>query len=71
MYVQIISNVVVDKSELSESVHEETDSRTRRSHHLCQSLLAESGDRHLGDPFFAELRHQQQNSRQPLFAGIE
>jgi len=69
--VQIISNVVVDESELSESVHEEADPRTRRSNHLREGLLAESGDRHLGHPFLSELRHQQQNSRQPLFAGIE
>ena len=71
MYVQIIANVVVDESQLSESVHEETDPRASGPDHLCQGLLAESRDRHLRHPFLAELRHQQENSRQPLFAGIK
>src|SRR5579864_4045469 len=44
--VQIVSNVIVDKAKLPESVHEEADSRTSRSHHLGQSLLTQSGDRH-------------------------
>src|SRR5271166_3996847 len=71
MDAQIVANVVVDKPELPESVHEEADPRAGRPDHLCQSLLTQSRHRHFGDSFFAELRHQQQNSRQPLFAGIE
>ena len=71
MDVQIVSNVVVDKAELPESVHEKADPRTGRPHHLRQSLLTKSGDRHFGHSFFSELRHQQENPRQPLFAGVE
>jgi len=69
--VQIVSNVVLDKAELPEAVHEETDPRAGRPHHLGQSLLAQSGNRHFRHAFFTELRHQQKNTRQPLFAGVE
>src|ERR1700730_7675680 len=69
--MQDISHVVVDKAELPESVHEEADTRTGRPHHFCQSLLTQSGDRHLGHALFAELRHQQKHTYQSFFAGIK
>ena len=71
MDVQGISDVVIDKAELSESVHEEADPRARGPDHLRQSLLTQSGDRHFGHSLFAELSHQEKNSRQPSFAGVE
>jgi hypothetical protein len=36
---QVISNVIINKSELSEAVHEETDARTSGADHLSQSFL--------------------------------
>jgi hypothetical protein len=42
VHTQIMSNVVVDEAELPESVHEEADPRTGRSHHLRESLLTQS-----------------------------
>ncbi len=69
--MQFVAKVVFDKPELLKSVHEKAHPRAGRADHLCQNLLTYSWDRHFGHPFFAELRHEQQNSRQSLFAGIE
>ena len=71
MDVQIVANVVVDKAELTESVHKETDPRAGCANHFCQSLLAQPGHDHFGQLFLAKTRHQQKDPRQPLFAGIE
>jgi hypothetical protein len=62
---------VVYKAQFPESVHEEADSRTGCAHHFCQGFLAQSGDRHFGHAFFAEMCHQEKHSRQALLAGIE
>jgi hypothetical protein len=69
--MQVISHVVLDEAELPKSVHEEADSRTGGPDHLSELLLAQPGDRHFGHSFFSELRHQQKNSGEPLFAGVE
>ena len=58
MYVQIIANVVVDESQLSESVHEETDSRTRGPDHLGKSLLADLRNHGFWNAFLAKMREQ-------------
>src|SRR5271165_3386260 len=39
-----VSNIVVDKAKLPESVHEVADPRTCGAHHLCQGLLTEPRD---------------------------
>src|ERR1700733_4431854 len=39
---KIVSHVVVDKSQLPESVHEEADAGTCGPDHLCQRLLTQS-----------------------------
>ncbi len=69
--VQVISHVIIDKAEFPEPVHEEADPRARRADHLRQRLLTQSRNRHFGHSFLAKLCHQQKNSRQTLFAGIE
>src|ERR1700692_352777 len=54
---KIVSNVIVDKSQLPESVHEKADTGTCGADHLCQGLLTQSRNRHFRNTFFAELRH--------------
>jgi hypothetical protein len=36
----MIANIVVDKRELSEAIYEEANSRTGRSNHFCDRLMA-------------------------------
>ena len=66
------TTVVVNETHLPEFVHEGTDPRSRRTHHLSQSSLADLGN---FSPFFytvlAEAREQQQNAGEPFLAGIE
>jgi len=66
--VQVFSDVVLDKAELPEPVHEKADTRTSCSHHLCQRFLTEPRNGHLGHFFRTEVCHQQKNAGQ---AGIE
>jgi hypothetical protein len=40
MNVQVISYIIFDEAELPESVHEKTNPRTGRPHHLGKSSLA-------------------------------
>src|ERR1700679_985316 len=62
--------VVLDQTELSETVHEEIDSRAGGANHFRQSLLT-----YVGNDFFRlifpEVGQQEQSSRQPPFAGVE
>ena len=62
---------VVDKAELAEAVHEEADPGTGCPNHLSQGLLRNLGNILFGLAGFADLRHQEKNARQPLFAGVE
>src|ERR1700722_20236119 len=39
---KIVSNIIVDKSQLPESVHEKADTGTCGADHLCQGLLTQS-----------------------------
>src|SRR5450755_3688439 len=63
--------VVFDEAQFSEAIHEKTDSGPGGADHLSQEFLADFGNYRLGFAFLAELREEQQNPRQPLFAGIE
>jgi len=63
--------LVVDKAELAKAVHEETDAGPGGSDHLRQRFLRDLGYEpvriaQLARP--AELRHQEENSRQALLA---
>src|SRR5580692_11970926 len=62
--------VVIDQTKLSETVHEEVDSRARGTNHLCQSFLTYVRD-HFLRFVFPEVGQQKQSSRQPPFAGVE
>ena len=63
--------IIVDKAMLPESVHEMTDPRPGCTDHLCQRILAYSGNNGFGLAFLAEMRKQQKNPGQTLFAGVE
>lgn len=65
-------SVVVDQPELSELVHEVSDSRARRTYHFCQRFMAQPG--HLGirdGQLLAKARHFEQNAGKALLAMIE
>jgi len=52
--------VVMNETQLPESVHEEAD-RPGRAHHLREGLLTDLGKYSLGYAFLAEVSQQQQN----------
>ena len=63
--------VIADKAQFAEFVHEKADPRPRGSHNLGQCLLADLRDDGFRVAFFAKIRKQQEDPRQPLFAGVE
>ena len=63
--------VVFDEPQFPKAIHKKTHSRPGCANHLRQNFLADLRNHRLGLAFLAELRQQQQNPRQPLFAGIE
>jgi len=64
-------SVVVDEAEFSEPVHEEADPRARCADHLSKGLLANFWDHRIGHTVLTEMRQQQKNPSESLFAGIE
>ena len=63
--------VIFDEPQFPEAIHKKTHSGSRCANHLRQDFLTDLWNYRLGLAFLAELGEQQQNSRQPLFAGIE
>ena len=63
--------VVLDEPELAELVHKKAHARPRRSNHFGERLLANLRYDRLGPPLLAEVRHQQEQSRQTLLARIK
>ena len=63
--------VIANEAQLPEPVHEEIDSRAGRSHHLCQSLLTDFGNRNFGLPVLAELSQQEEDASKAFLTGIE
>jgi hypothetical protein len=59
--------VVFDKTELAKSIHKEAHTGAGGADHLRQSFLSDPGNVLFWFPRLAELGHQQQNPRQPLF----
>src|SRR5208337_4757729 len=60
--------VIFDEPQFSEAIHEKTHSGPGGANHLSQYLLADLGNHRLRFALLAELREQQQNPRQALFA---
>jgi hypothetical protein len=63
--------VIFDEPQFPEAIHKKTHSGSRCANHLRQDFLTDLWNYRLGLAFLAELGEQQENSRQPLFAGIE
>src|SRR5450755_2043338 len=62
---------IVNKSQLSESIHEKTDSRPSCAYHFRETLLTHLGDYSLGLTFLAEMSEQKKNTGESFFTGIE
>jgi hypothetical protein len=56
--VDLESAVVMNESQLPETVHEKADARPGGSDHLCQSFLTDLGHNGLGSTRFAEMSEQ-------------
>jgi len=69
--VDFYFSVVVNKAQLPESVHEETDARSRRADHLREGFLADSCQYRLRPTFLAKIRQKQKNPCQAFLARIE
>src|ERR1700683_4236680 len=63
--------VVTYKTKIAKAVHEEANAGARGADHIRQCLLCNSGDEGSRRTRLAEFRHQQENPREALFAGIE
>ena len=63
--------VVIDKSKLEKTIHEKADAGPRSADHLCQDFLRNRRNKGLRFPRLPKFGHQQVNSRQALFAGVE
>ena len=65
------ATVVVNEAALAKAVHEETDAGASGADHLRECFLRDLRDQSFRLSRFAELGHQQENSGEALFAGIE
>ena len=63
--------VIFDETQLPKAIHEETHPRSRSADHLSEGLLRDMRDESLGLPGFAELRHEQKDSRQALLTRVK
>jgi hypothetical protein len=63
--------VVFDEAEFAKAIHEEADPGPGGPDHLRQGFLGDLGDQAFRFARHAELRHQEENPGQPLFAGVE
>lgn len=63
--------VIANEAQPPEPIDKEIDSRAGRSHHLCQSLLTDLGDRNFGLSVLAELSQQGENASKAFLTGIE
>jgi hypothetical protein len=66
--VDFDATVVVNEAKLPKPIHEKAYARTGRSDHLCQRLLTDFGDHRLRLAFVTEVRQQQEQPGEPLFA---
>jgi hypothetical protein len=53
--------IIVNKTQLPESVHKKTDSRTSSTHHLREGFLTDFWDYSLGHALLSETSKQEQN----------
>lgn len=62
---------VVNQTQLSQSVHEEADTRTSCPNHLGQGFLADFGNHGFGDPFLTKMSQPQKHASQAFLTGVE
>ena len=65
------ASVIFNKTELAKSIHEEADAGPRGPNHVRQRFLRDLRNQRFRLTRLTEFRHQQENSRQTLFAGVE
>jgi hypothetical protein len=70
-FVDVDATVVIDKAQLAKAIHEEADPGSSRSNHVGKGLLRDFWNSHQWLARPPEFRHQQEDSCQSLFAGIE
>src|SRR3984885_816898 len=63
--------VVVDESRLTKLFHEMAYARSGGADHLGERLLTDLRDQGLRSAFLAEIRQQQEQSRQPFLSRVE
>jgi hypothetical protein len=63
--------VVVNKTELSEPIHKEVNSRSGRADHFRQGFLAYFRNYVLRSSFFAKVGQQQKRPGQPLLSRVK
>ena len=63
--------VVADEAQLAKLVHEMADAGSSCADHLCQRFLTDMWIDRLRAAFFAEIREQQEQPREPPLARIE
>ncbi len=69
--VHLDAAVVINKAELAKAVHKEANTGSCGADHVGQGFLRNGGNVGFWFSRFAEFRHQEKNSRQALFAGVE
>jgi hypothetical protein len=69
--LQGIASLIINETQFSEPVHEETDPPASCAHHLCQRFLTDLGDRNFGLSFLAKASKKEEDASQPFLAGIE
>jgi len=65
------ATVVTDKTERTKAIHKEADAGPRRADHIRQSFLSNRRNEGFRFAGLAEFRHQEEDPRQTLFAGVE
>jgi DNA topoisomerase I len=69
--IHLDAAVVIDKAQLAKAIHKEADTGPRGADHLRQGFLGNGRNEGFRFTRLAEFRHQQENPRQALFAGVE
>jgi hypothetical protein len=64
-------SLVVDVAQLPKLIHKVAHAEARRTDHVREYLLADFGDDRFALSVLAEVRQQEQSTRQPLLAQIE
>jgi len=63
--------LVFDEAKLAKAVHKKADTRTSGADHFRQRFLSDRGDQRFRLTRLAKFSHEQEDARQPLFAGVE